>query len=76
MIKRKGDNYILTIPAHLISENHIRCLMEWLSFEELRQKSQLTESVARELSEAAKENWWKENSARILSKIGENEGNS
>lgn len=65
-IANKNDNWILTIPKQMLSDEYVKRLIERIEFLNLVDESQLSKKDAWNLSEEIKENWWKENRDRIL----------
>lgn len=67
-IASKNDNWILTIPKQLLSDDYIKRLIERIEFFNLLAESELSREDAWNISEEIKEGWWKENRDRILAK--------
>jgi hypothetical protein len=65
-IVRNGDNFLLTIPKNLLSENLIQRLLRLIEFQEVVKNNQMTEADAEQLSEEIKEKWWNDNKEWLL----------
>jgi hypothetical protein len=65
-IVRNGDNFLLTIPKNLLSDNLIQRLLRLIEFQEVVKNNQMTEADADLLSEEIKEKWWNDNKEWLL----------
>jgi hypothetical protein len=65
-IVRNGDNFLLTIPKNLLSDNLIQRLLRLIEFQEVVKNNQMTEADTEQLSEEIKEKWWDDNKEWLL----------
>ncbi len=53
-IEEDGDNLVIRIPKSLANRDRVERLLDWIQFEELRSRSQLTPETAAELAAEVK----------------------
>jgi len=68
-IEKQGGNFVLTIPAEMLSDQLLQQLSDWVKVLNLIHKTHMTEEAARELSEMLKESWWNANRKALLERI-------
>jgi hypothetical protein len=68
-IASKNDNWVLTIPKQLLSDEYVKRLIERIEYLNLVDESKLSSEDAWNLSEEIKESWWKANRERMLAKL-------
>lgn len=56
----------VTIPRDAVPLKRLNALLDWLRFEEIAQRSKLTEADADKLAEELKAGWWAANKNRFI----------
>lgn len=56
----------VTIPRDAVPPKRLNALLDWLRFEEIAQRSKLTEADADKLAEELKAGWWAANKNRFI----------
>jgi hypothetical protein len=56
----------VTIPRGAVPAKRLNALLDWLRFEEIAQRSKLTEADADKLAEELKAGWWAANKNRFI----------
>jgi len=56
----------VTIPKDAVPPKRLNALLDWLRFEEIAQRSQLTEAEADRLADEMKAGWWAANRDRFI----------
>ena len=56
----------VTIPRDAVPAKRLNALLDWLRFEEIAQRSKLTEADADKLAEELKAGWWAANKSRFI----------
>jgi hypothetical protein len=56
----------VTIPKGVVPPKRLNALLDWLRFEEIAQRSQLTETEVDRLADEMKAGWWAANKDRFI----------
>ncbi len=65
-VETTGDAIRVTIPKGDLSPDRLNSVLDWIRLEALARRSALTEPLAEELAESAKESWWAANKDRFV----------
>ena len=65
-VEKNETNVRVTIPKNAIPAKQLNAILDWLRFEEIVQRSRLTEEEAERLAEDAKAEWWGENKEKLI----------
>ncbi len=65
-VEKTDADLRVTIPKDAVPPKRLNALLDWLRFEEIAQRSQLTEADADRLAEEMKAGWWAANKDRFI----------
>ena len=65
-VEATDANLRVTIPKDAVSPKRLNALLDWLRFEEIAQRSKLSEVDAERLAEELKAGWWAANKNRFI----------
>jgi hypothetical protein len=67
-VEKTDADLRVTIPKDAMPLKRLNALLDWLRFEEIAQRSQLTEADADRLAKEMKAGWWAANKDRFIPK--------
>ncbi|HET7623667.1 MAG TPA: hypothetical protein VFM25_00260 [Verrucomicrobiae bacterium] len=65
-VEKTDADLRVTIPKDAVPPKRLNALLDWLRFEEIAQRSRLTEADADRLAEEMKAGWWAANKDRFI----------
>jgi hypothetical protein len=65
-VEKTDADLRVTIPKDAVPPKRLNALLDWLRFEEIVQRSQLTEAEADRLADEMKAGWWAANKDRFI----------
>lgn len=65
MVETTAESTRLTIPKDDVPPDRLRPLLDWLRWEAVARRSQLTDAEADRLAEEMKADWWTRNKDRF-----------
>lgn len=65
-VEKTATDFRVTIPNDAVPPKRLNALLDWLRFEEMAQRSQLTEAEADRLADEMKAGWWAANKDRFI----------
>lgn len=65
-VEKTATDFRVTIPNDAVPPERLNALLDWLRFEEIAQRSQLTEAEADRLADEMKAGWWAANKDRFI----------
>ena len=65
-VEKTDADLRVTIPKDAVPPKRLNALLDWLRFEEIAQRSQLTEAEADRLADEMKAGWWAANKDRFI----------
>ena len=65
-VEKTEKDLRVTIPKDAVPIKRLNALLDWLRFEEIAQRSQLTEVEADRLADEMKAGWWAANKDRFI----------
>jgi hypothetical protein len=65
-VKKTDADLRVTISKDAVPPKRLNALLDWLRFEEIAQRSELTETEADRLADEMKAGWWAANKDRFI----------
>ncbi len=65
-VERTDTDVRVTIPKNAVPSGRLNAFLDWLRFEEIAQRSRLTEEEASRLGEEVKAGWWTTNKDKLI----------
>ena len=65
-VEKTGDDVRVTISKDAVPPKQLNAFLDWLRFEEVAQRSSLSEQEADHLAEETKAGWWRENKDNFI----------